>query len=153
MSVLDFRDGKSRDFFSTRFNLQTICKLPGAKVTSATAKSASTAGKKLLESVVAGKEYYFVCGKHAAIVRKTTDEKLQYLELQSATRSGWTDFDEKPKYTLTYRFGDYRMGGFDVEAFMIDVDSLKSSEDLRYLLGYINTAESEERKGSYGTIK
>lgn len=153
MNVLDFRDGSSRGFFSTTVNLETISKLPGAKTITEKAKSAVTAGKKLLTHVETGKEYYFVSGRHAAIVRKTDDAELQYLELQSARRNGWTNFDKNPRYTLSSRFGDYRLGGFDVESFMIEVDSLKDSDDLRYLLGYINTAEGEQRKGAYGTIK
>lgn len=153
MNVLDFRDGASRNFFSTTFNLETIGKLPGVKTISEKAKSAVTAGNKLLKYVETGKEYYFVSGKHAAIVRKTTDGVLQYLELQSSTKNGWHDFDSKPRNTLAWRFGDYRLGGFDVESFMIDVDSFKDSDDLRHLLGYINTAEGEQRKGKHGTIK
>lgn len=153
MNVLDFRGGESRNFFSTTFWLETIGKLPGVKTTIETAKSAVTAGNKLLKHVELGKEYYFVSGRHAAIVRKTAEEGLQYLELQSANRSGWQKFDGNPRYTLTHRFGDYRLGGFDVDSFMIDVDSFKDSDDLRYLLGYINTAENEQRKGRDGTIK
>ena len=153
MNVLDFRDGESRNFFSTTFNLETIAKLPGVKTITETAKSAVTAGNKLLKHVEANKEYYFVSGRHAAIVRKTKEGVLQYLELQSATRNGWHNFDGNPRYTLSSRFGDYRLGGFDVESFMIDVDSIKDSDDLRHLLGYINTAEDKQRKGKHGTIK
>jgi hypothetical protein len=153
MNVLDFRDGASRSFFATTFNLKTISRLPNAKTITETAKSAVTAGNKLLKHVEVGKEYYFVCGRHAAIVRKNADDVLQYLELQSAHRSGWTNFDGNPRYTLNNRFGDYRFNGFDIDAFMIEVDSLKDSDDLRYLLGYINTAEDKQRKGIYGTIK
>ena len=152
MNVLDFRDGESRGFFSTRWNLEAISRLPGVKTITESAKSAVTAGNRLLKNVETGKEYYFVSGRHAAIVRKTDADVLQYLELQSATQSGWTDFDGNPRYTLKYRFGDYS-NSFGVDAFMIDVDSLAESDDLRSLLGYINTAEGEQRKGKYGTIK
>lgn len=153
MNVLDFRDGKSRAFFSTNGNLKRIAELPGVVTIRETAKSAVTAGNKLLKQVVPGKEYYFVSGRHAAIVRKTDDGVLQYLELQSAKRSGWTNFNGNPRYTLKDRFGDYRQGGFDVHSYMIEVDSIKDSPDLKKLLGYINTAESEQRKGIHGTIK
>lgn len=153
MNVLDFRDGASRNCFSTTMNLKRISRLPNVKTIRETAKSAVTAGKKLLKHVEVGKEYYFVCGRHAAIVRKNSDGVLQYLELQSATRSGWTNFNGNPGYTLKTRFGDYRLGGLDIEEFMIDIDSLKDSDDLRYLLGYINTADDKQRKGIYGTIK
>lgn len=151
MNVLDFRDGKSQAFFSTKYNLDLLSELPGVTTFRETARSSVTAGNKLLKKVEIGKEYYLVCGRHAAIVRKTSDGVLQYLELQSATNSGWTNFDGNPRYTLKYRFGENK--GYDVENFMIDVDSLKDSADIKKLLGYINTAESEQRKGKYGTIK
>lgn len=152
MNVLDFRDGESRHFFSQDFWLNKIAKLPKAKSTYEYAKSSVTAGNKLLKSVERGKEYYFVSGRHAAIVRKTDNDELQYLELQSAARSGWHKFDGNPRYTLKTRFGEVK-NSFGVDSYMIEVDSLKDSDDLRYLLGYINTAEGEQRKGKYGTIK
>lgn len=151
LNVLDFRDGSSRSFFSNRFNLDEISRLPGAKVTREMARSSTTAGNKLLKHVETGKEYYFVTGRHAAIVRKTEEGTLQYLELQSARYSGWHDFDGNPRYTLKTRFGE--TSGYDVEAFMIEVDSFKDSDDLKQLLGYINTADEAQRKGRHGTIK
>ena len=36
---------------------------------------------------------------------------------------------------------------------MIEVDSFKDSDELKKLLGYINTNENEQRKGASGTIK
>jgi len=153
MNVLDFRDGSSRNFFSTTLNLKHISRLPNAKTITETAKSAVTAGNKLLKHVEVGKEYYFCSGRHAAIVRKNADGILQYLELQSANKSGWIDFNGNPRYTLNNRFGDFKFHGMDIDSFMIEVDSLKNSDDLRYLLGYINTADDKQRKGIYGTIK
>lgn len=151
LNVLDFRDGASRKFFSTTFNLEDISRLPGVKTTREMARSSTTAGNRLLKKVETGKEYYLVCGRHAAIVRKLDDGTLQYLELQSARYSGWHNFDGNPRYTLKTRFGE--CSGYDVESFMIEVDSFKDSDDLRQLLGYINTADSEQRKGRHGTIK
>lgn len=150
-NVLDFRDGSSRSFFSTRFNLDEISRLPGLNVHREIARSSTTAGNRLLKHVETDKEYYLVCGRHAAIVRKADDGALQYLELQSARYSGWHNFDGNPRYTLKTRFGE--CSGYDVEAFMIEVDSFKDSDDLRELLGYINTAEDKQRKGGHGTIK
>lgn len=150
-NVLDFRDGSSRSFFSNRFNLDAVSKLPGLKVHREIARSSTTAGNKLLKHVEAGKEYYLVTGRHAAIVRKLDDGAYQYLELQSARYSGWHNFDGNPRYTFKHRFGE--TSGYDVEAFMIEVDSFKDSDDLRQLLGYINTAEDKQRKGGHGTIK
>jgi hypothetical protein len=73
------------------------------------------------------------------------------LELQSSWNNGWKNFDGNPRYTLSRRFGEAK--GYDVEDFMIEVDSIKDSPDLKRLLGYINTVESKQRKGKHGTIK
>ena len=99
-----------------------------------------------------GKEYYFVCGRHASIVRKK-DGQLQYLELQSSHSNGWTNFNGNPRYTLSNRFGCVNSSGMDVSAFMIDVDAFKDSEDFKSILGYINTAESKQKKGAGGYAK
>ena len=152
MNVLDFRDGASRSFFATRAILRKIGMLPNVITVTETAKSAVTAGNKLLRRVETGKEYFFCSGKHAAIVRNK-DGVMQYLELQSATGSGWQNFNGNPRYTLAHRFGDYRFNGHDIDAFMIEVNSLKGTDNLRYLLGYINTAKNEQGKGKYGTRK
>lgn len=151
MNVLDYRDGKSRNFFATKYWLEKIADLPGITAFKETARSSITAGNRLLKYVEAGKEYYLVSGRHAAIVRKTKEGVLQYLELQSARNSGWHNFDGNPRSTLKYRFGEYK--GWDLTDYMIEVDSIKNSPDLKNLLGYINTAENEQRKGKYGTIK
>ena len=41
----------------------------------------------------------------------------------------------------------------DVSAFMIDVDAFKDNEDFKSILGYINTAESKQKKGAGGYAK
>lgn len=151
LNVLDYRDGKSRSFFATTYNLEEISRLPGVKTIREIARSSTTAGNRLLKHVEPDKEYYLVCGRHAAIVRKADDGALQYLELQSARYSGWHNFDGNPRYTLKTRFGE--CSGYDVEAFMIEVDSFKDSDDLKQLLGYLNTADDKQRKGGHGTIK
>lgn len=154
MDVLDFRDGESRSFFSSDYWLQKIAKLPNTNASWEYAKSSVTSGNRLLKLVESGKEYYFVSGRHAAIVRRTDAGVLQYLELQSATRSGWHNFNGNPRATLASRFGEIRSTyGSGCESYMIDVDSFKNSDDLRYLLGYINTSEDKQRKGKHGTIK
>lgn len=154
LNVLDFRDGDSRSYFGTRGKLKEISQLKGLKTHYKTARSSVTAGNQLLKQAEKGKEYYLVCGKHAAIVRRTDDDILQYLELQSANKSGWTNFDGNPRYTLKWRFGETKaFGKLDDEAFMIEVDSFKDCEEFQDILGYLNTAETEQRKGKHGTIK
>jgi hypothetical protein len=151
LDVLDFRGGASQDFFSMSLNLQQIMKLPNITQISARARATATAGKKLLSKVEEGMEYYFVCGRHASIVRK---EKgiLQYLELQSATKSGWTDFDGNVRYTLATRFGATQTGS-DYEEYMFNVADAKGSKELQEILGYINTAENAQKKGAGGSVK
>lgn len=154
-NILDFRDGESRNFFSSSFNLYTLSLADGLKVLRAEGASSITVGNRLLKMCETGKEYYLCVGRHAAIVRKTDDGVLQYLELQSATRSGWTDFNGNPRYTLKNRFGCTQTSGSSAYYdFMIDLnDSNFDTDDFKSLLGYINTTENEQRKGSNGAIK
>ena len=168
VNVLDFRGGDSQTFFSTTSHLKELCNLPNVISFKYNRYSSSVAnGARLLKQCELGKEYYFVNGRHASIVRKIMDdvtdiftgevtgqeEVLQYLELQSATRSGWTDFNSNIRHTLKWRFGETTGDDWTERTFMIDVDSLKDSDELKKLLGYINTQESEQRKGTNGTIK
>lgn len=168
VNVLDFRGGDSQTFFSTTSHLKELCNLPNVISFKYNRFSSSVAnGARLLKQCELGKEYYFVNGRHASIVRKIMDnvtdiftgevtgqeEVLQYLELQSATRSGWTDFSSNIRHTLKWRFGETTGDDWTERTFMIDVDSLKNSDELKKLLGYINTQESEQRKGTNGTIK
>lgn len=152
-NVLDFRGGESRDFFSNGFNLMQLSKTDGMKVLTADGRTALTVGNRLLKQCEVGKEYYLCVGRHASIVRKLEDDKLQYLELQSARNSGWTDFNGNPRFTLSSRFG-CSSSLPSVGDFMIDIDDSDfNTDDFKSLLGYINTAESEQQKGQYGTIK
>jgi SPP1 gp7 family putative phage head morphogenesis protein len=152
--VLDYRGGKSQDYFSGAINVFNIMKFDGANQITAKARSEITAGKRLLKKIEKGKEYYFTCANHAAIVRQNTDGKYQYLELQSEVKeeTGWTDFDGNPGYTLNQRFGAFR-SGMDYMARMCDVQDLAQSDELKVLLGYLNTDESKQLKGAEGHVK
>ena len=154
LDVLDFRGGASQQFFSSRFNLDELTRiLPEDSVMTSVARSYITSGNRLLQQVEQGREYYFVCGRHASIVRRNEDNVLQYLELQSSTRSGWTDFNANPRHTLSTRFGCRNTTGRDVTGFMIDVESFQDNEEFREILGYINTNASEQRRGASGYAK
>lgn len=148
--VRDFRGGESMDFFSDKDILRDILKMPSLNVLDKTARSELSAGKQLLKGVVEGKEYYFVAGQHAAIIRKVNG-KLQYLELQTEN-AGWVDFNGNAGYTLSTRFGCTKTGA-NYDAFMVDVDNFKGSEGIRRLLGYINTNEADQKKGVGGYAK
>ena len=155
-NILDFRDGESRRIFSDSFNLLKLSQMKGIKALRAEGASSLTVGNRLLKQCEVGKEYYLCVGRHAAIVRKTDEGILQYLELQSSKRSGWTNFDKNARHTLNYRFGcTSTSSGASFTDFMIDIDEsdFTSADDFRTLLGYINTSTDAQRKGSHGTIK
>lgn len=154
--VLDFRDGHSRRVFGLTTNLDKLSRMDGIKAIRAQGACSLTVGNRLVKQCEAGKEYYLCVGRHASVIRKTTDGQLQYLELQSAKRSGWTDFDGNPRYTLHTRFGcSNTKSNSELYDFMIDLEEsdFTSNDDFRTLLGYLNTSENEQRKGSSGTIK
>lgn len=154
LDVTDFRGGESQDFFSSRFNLEELTKIfKDDAVKRETARSYITSGNNLLKQVKKGKEYYFVCGRHAAIVRRTEGDILQYLELQSSYNNGWIDFNGNPRYTLSDRFGCRGSEGRDVSTFMIDVEGFKDNEEFRDILGYLNTATDKQKKGASGYAK
>ena len=108
----------------------------------------------MLQNVVEGKEYIFCVGAHAAIVRKTK-AGFEYLELQSPSNNGF-----KPLTTdeLKKRFGckrSHTVTGIKckVSGFLIDIEQLKRDGGFKKLLGYINTKEDEQRKGTAGRKK
>lgn len=155
-NVLDFRDGESRRMFAGSSFLKTLSEMNGMKAFTAQGASSMTVANRLLKMVEPGKEYYLAVGRHAAIVRKNDAGALQYLELQSKNRSGWTDFDGNPRYTLKTRFGCTQTSGNAADYdFMLDIteSDFTSSDDFRSLLGFLNTEENAQRKGIHGTIK
>lgn len=153
LNVLDFRGGKSQEYFSYHYIIKDIAEFTGVGEFEY-ARTYMTAAKKALKRIEKGKEYYLAAGKHAAIVRRLENDKLQYLELQSQDNSGWINFDEDIKATLSCRFGCTTKGyGLDLFAILMDVDKMKDLDELRILLGYINTAEDEQKKGRGGYAK
>ena len=57
------------------------------------------------------------------------------------------------KHTLSQLFGCGNITGDLTDGFMIDVDTLKDSEEFEVLLGYINTLENKQLKGDEGSVK
>lgn len=139
LNVLDFRGGKSLDYFSRTSNLVQICDKVGGY-------SAWTTGVQLMKQTEIGKQYYLAIGRHAAIVRQVSKGKYEYLELQSAWNNGWHPLDSK---TFGWRFS---ARGKDF-GLLIDIELLLKDSGFRKMVGYINTAESEQKKGASGTIK
>lgn len=155
-NVYDFRDGDSRKFFADGVNLLKLSQTKGMKVLKADGKCSITVGNRLLKQCQEGKEYYLSVGRHATIVRRNGGI-LQYLEMQSATDSGWKNFDGNARYTLNWRFGctNTSDGGLSSKYdFMLDIDESDfDNDDFKSLLGYLNTAEDKQRKGDNGRIR
>jgi len=156
-NVLDFRGGSSRYFFLRLGNLNTLSRMNGIvaiRYGEVAGKTSCTLANNFLKTCEEGKEYYLCAGRHASIVRKK-EGVLQYLELQSPKNSGWRNFNKDSRYTLTHRFGCYSSSGHgEYFNFMMNItDSNFDTDEFKSLLGFINTAESEQRKGIYGTIK
>lgn len=151
--VIDFRGGISQKTFSRNSVLTLLKKIPGIKWHEQHGSYFQTTGNQLLKTCEKGKEYWFSCGRHAAIVKRTESGELQYLELQSAAGSGWHGFGKTPRGVLARRFGAPSSAYIDATSYMFDVDSVKGSPEFAMILGYINTDIEEQKKGSRGTIK
>lgn len=145
--VLDFRGGDSLDFFATRSNIEKIAE--AVKGTIVEEYNDFEAAKQLISKLVDDKLYYFVCGSHAAIIRKTATG-LEYLELQSATNNG---FHPLTTAKLIYRFGAESSRSYKTTSILIETTKLKRAGNFQELLGYINTDVVNQMKGKGGTTK
>lgn len=151
--VSDFRGGMSQHFFSRSMNIMRIARDVGGTVAKHT--NDYTKAKELLATAVEGKEYYFTCGSHASIIRKT-EKGFEYLEMQSSKENGWKPLD---KNVLKWRFKAQKSHTIyrrkiETEDCIIDIDRLGGDYfGFRKMLSYLNTKATEQRKGSAGTIK
>lgn len=150
--ILDFRGGMSQSFFSRTGNIMSIAEKVGGTVAKHT--NDYKKAKDLLKTTQMGKEYYFTCGSHAAIVRRT-ETGFEYLELQSPYVNGFKPLDEN---VLKRRFAakkSHTVYGTKCETrdCIIDIDLLRKDSGFRRMLGYINTAKDKQRKGKSGTTR
>ena len=153
-TVLDFRGGESCDFFSRDSRIKMIGNLPGVQTHVAKNTNDFTAVKELLGKVESGNEYYLATGRHAAIVRKN-EGRFEYLELQSRTLNGFKPFNnivlkERFKAQKSHSVGRTK---YDANSYLIDVNSLKDNPEFHKILSFINTADSQQKKGTEGHEK
>lgn len=164
LDVIDYRGGQSQYVMS--YASRNIMNLKGLTPMVEQGETIRPA-KALLKNVVEGKEYYFITGRHASIVRRV-DGKLQYLELQSAKNSGWHFFEgddilfkgtsyeqtvhKTVSDTLRDRFACNRGTKYG-NSYLIDIEQFRGSDEFRDLMGYINTAEHKQMKGALGSVK
>ena len=154
-TVLDFRGGESCDFFSRNSRINMIGNLPGVKMHVAKNTNDFKATKELfLETVENGNEYYLATGRHAAIIRKN-DNLVEYLELQSKIVNGFKPFDDTvlKKRFKAQKSHAVRGRKYDVDSYLIDVNSLKDNPEFHNILSFLNTAESKQMKGIEGHEK
>lgn len=153
-TVLDFRGGESCDFFSRNSRINMIGSLPGVKMYVAKNTNDFKATKELLENIENGNEYYLATGRHAAIIRKN-DNLVEYLELQSKIVNGFKPFDDTvlKKRFKAQKSHAVRGRKYDVDSYLIDVNSLKDNPEFHNILSFLNTAESKQMKGIEGHEK
>ena len=147
--VLDFRDGDSRSFFSRNSSIEKISNLREVNALIFNGKNDLICANDLLGTMQTGKEYYLATGLHASIVRKI-DGHYEYLELQHPTDNGWHILNDT---VLLSRFGCSQSNTVAYPNFLIDIESLANNEEFLEILGYLNTAESEQRKGENGSVR
>ncbi len=150
--VYDFRDGQSREFFSSRSSIEQIANMDGVNSIITRGTDDTICAEQLMSSMEPGKQYYMATGAHAAVVRLNNEGIYQYLELQSGTPSenGWHSLTLSALYS---RFGCEDGQSREYANYLIDLDSLQSNTEFLDLLGYINTAESAQTKGASGYVR
>lgn len=150
--VYDFRDGKSREAFSSRLSIEQIANLDGVNSITLHGKDDTICAERLMSNMKPGKEYYMATGSHAAVVRLNSQGNYEYLELQSGNPSenGWHPLTLSALYS---RFGCEDGQSREYSNHLINLDSLQSNPDFLHLLGYINTDKYSQVKGASGYVK
>ena len=74
----------------------------------------------------------------------------EYLELQDPKENGWKKLNDS---VLKERFGCYKKNQNEIPNFLIDIESLGKSKEFIDVLGYINTAEYNQKKGEPGYVR
>ncbi len=150
--VFDFRDGRSREFFSSRSSIEQIANMNGVRAIILNGLDDTVCAKSLLTHMESGKQYYMATGAHAAVVRLNDDGIYQYLELQSgiSEENGWHQLTTMSLYS---RFGCEDGQSREYSNYLIELDSLQNNAEFLDLLGYINTNESAQVRGLSGHVR
>lgn len=105
-----------------------------------------TVGKRLIRQAENGKEYLLSVGQHAAIIRRTNDGKLQYLELQAPSDhiiGGWQEFEEHLGINIKRQIWVYKeiIQWSRKTEVMFDLENCDlNTNEFKSLLGYLNTS-------------
>lgn len=165
VDVIDFRGGNSCDMFSRNINIPKVFKTANANFIEHKVEREAQETAKILAGLEKDKEYCLVVGRHASIIRNSSEHGLQYLELQSELHKGWMPFETDNRSvadTLYRRFGcrkRIQKSRWDAniiirhDVWLVDVDSLQMTEEFKDIMGYINTATDKQKKGVRGFAK
>lgn len=150
--VFDFRDGQSREVFSSRSSIEQIANMNGVNSIILNGVDDTICAERLMSNMESGRQYYMATGAHAAVVRLNNDGIYQYLELQSGTpgKNGWHPLTLRVLYS---RFGCEDGQSREYANYLIELDSLQSNTEFLDLLGYINTDESAQMRGASGHVR
>lgn len=150
--VYDFRDGQSREVFSSRSSIEQIANMNGVNSVIERGADDTICAERLMSTMEPGREYYMATGAHAAVVRLDNEGHYQYLELQSGTPSenGWQPLTLNALYS---RFGCEDGQSREYSNYLIELDSLQSNSEFLDILGYINTDESAQVRGADGYVR
>lgn len=150
--VYDFRDGQSREVFSSRASIDQIANMDGVNAIILRGTDDTVCAERLMSNMESGRQYYMATGAHAAVVRLNNDRVYQYLELQSGTPSenGWHSLTLRDLYS---RFGCEDGQTREYANYLIDLDSLQNNAEFLNLLGYINTDEAAQMRGASGYVR
>lgn len=140
VDVADMRGGISMHTISPIATIKQIAQMDGVKSFIEEDYNDFVSAKKVLSNVKEGKEYYFGCGSHGAVVRRKNGE-LQYLELQKNKENGFKHLNSE---VLRERFLAHKSHTFGYTklkypSILIDGETLQNSSDFVNLLPYINT--------------
>ncbi len=163
LDVLDFRGGESREAFCRYAAIKAVAGLGNIRMAEYTVEREAAESAYLLTTLPRDKEYYFVTGRHAAIVRNT-ERGSEYLELQSpkTTGNGWKILgreQEEIAEGLARRFRCKKEplseGGriLSERVLVMDVDSFSWNPEFEKLAEYFNTNAGAEQKGAGGDVK
>ena len=153
--VRDFRGGKSQGTFAA--HISTLVESAGGKILKKDNDVES--GISLLHDMEPGKEYYFFAGRHVAIVRSNNSgpvPTMEYLELQSDGENGWRPLGRDE---LEWRFGcanapiHDETGTHIQESGIIGLDELAGNKEVMAIMGFVNTADDQQKKGRGGHEK
>lgn len=113
---------------------------------------------KLIKNINDEKEYYLATGRHASIIKKDSDGKLLYLELQANrdTDNGWNYLtSERLKNRFKCQKTHTVLHGikYTVKSVLIESESLGENREFQNIVGYINTDEDKQLKGKGGNAK